>query len=129
MTNLLDQPESFYDQIKRYTASVVSSITYGQRGATPDNFWARGVYDVMDRWTETMEAGANPPVDEFKFLQWIPASWAHWKRRALAAGDMMDQVWTRARRHVDERRAKGERRNCIVSDMYDYFRLGLISLD
>lgn len=115
MTNLLDMPLDFYDQIKRYTASVVTSITYGQRGATPKTFWARGVYDVMDRWTETMEAGANPPVDEFKFLQLIPASMAAWKRRAIAAGDIMDQTWGKAREIVEQRRAKGERRNCIVS--------------
>jgi hypothetical protein len=41
MANLLEKPEDFYGQIKRYTASVAASITFGQRGATPDDFWAR----------------------------------------------------------------------------------------
>lgn len=41
MNNLLTIPEDFYRQIRRYTASVVSSITYGYRGATPDSFWAQ----------------------------------------------------------------------------------------
>jgi len=66
MNNLLDNPDDFYEQIKRYTASVATSITYGYRGPTTSSFWARvgtsisrgrnntdpevqGVYDVMDR--------------------------------------------------------------------------------
>lgn len=41
MKNLLTDPDDFFSQIRRYTASVVTSITYGFRGATPDSFWAR----------------------------------------------------------------------------------------
>ncbi|TVY56444.1 Cytochrome P450 monooxygenase patI [Lachnellula cervina] len=111
MANLLETPEDFYDQIKRYTASVAASITYGQRGATPDNFWAK--------WTEAMEPGANPPVDEFPFLKMIPASMAAWKRRGISAGKVMDGVWGKARQIINDRRARGERRNCIIDNLLD----------
>ncbi|KAK5189962.1 hypothetical protein LTR47_005961 [Exophiala xenobiotica] len=121
MNNLLTNPDDFYRQIRRYTASVVSSITYGYRGATPDSFWAQGVYDVMDKWTAAMEPGANPPVDEFKFLQWMPISMAFWKRRAIEAGAVMDSVWGEARRRIDARRATGERRNCIIDVLLDEY--------
>lgn len=46
MNNLLKDPDDFYRQIRRYTASVVSAITYGYRGETPDSFWAQ-VSNVM----------------------------------------------------------------------------------
>ncbi|KAL4810336.1 cytochrome P450 [Aspergillus unguis] len=121
MTNLLSQPEDFYNQIKRYTASVASSLTYGFRGATYDSFWAHGVYEVMDKWTPAMEPGANPPVDEFKFLRYIPAFMAHWKRRGVDAGQTMDRVWGTARRLVDERRAKGIRRDCVIDNVLDEY--------
>jgi cytochrome P450 len=49
MTDLLDSPDKFYNSIKRYTASVAASLTYGFRGATYDSFWAHGVYDVMTK--------------------------------------------------------------------------------
>jgi cytochrome P450 len=68
-----------------------------------------------------MEPGANPPVDEFKFLRYIPMSMAFWKRRAVEAGAVMDSVWGEARRRIDERRAKGERRNCIIDTLLDEY--------
>jgi hypothetical protein len=52
MSNLLKTPEDFYNQIKRYTASVVASITYGQRGPTPDSFWARVCTASIIGWTK-----------------------------------------------------------------------------
>jgi cytochrome P450 len=68
-----------------------------------------------------MEPGANPPVDEFKFVQMVPASMAFWKRRAIEAGKVMDKVWGEARRRIDQRRAKGERRNCIIDSLLDQY--------
>ncbi|CZR64457.1 uncharacterized protein PAC_14355 [Phialocephala subalpina] len=114
MANLLEKPGDFYCQIKWYTASVAASIMFGQRGATPDDFWAR--------WTEAMEPGANPPVDEFPLLKIIPSSLAAWKRRAISAGEVMDNVWGKARRIIDERRARGERRNCIIDNLLDEYK-------
>jgi cytochrome P450 len=64
-----------------------------------------------------MEPGANPPVDEFPFLQYIPAVTAFWKRRAIDAGKTMDSVWTR----VEDRQVKGERRNCIIDNLLDQY--------
>lgn len=79
------------------------------------------VYDVMDRWTEAMEAGANPPVDEYPILKFIPKQFAYWKRRAIAAGEVFDSMWGKARRIVDERRAKGIKRECIIDNLLDEY--------
>lgn len=68
-----------------------------------------------------LEPGANPPVDEFPFLRYIPARFAFWKRRAIAAGDTMDNVWLKARQLVDERRAKGDHRQCIIDNLLDRY--------
>ncbi|KAH9235592.1 hypothetical protein K456DRAFT_1833555 [Colletotrichum gloeosporioides 23] len=113
MTNLLDSPDGFYNHIRRYTASVVTSITYGFRAATFESFWGH--------WTASMEPGANPPVDVFTFLRHIPASLAYWKRRAIDAGKTMDETWSTARRLVEERRAHGEKRNCIIDGLLDEY--------
>ncbi|KAK5331677.1 hypothetical protein LTR93_000682 [Exophiala xenobiotica] len=121
MNDLLTKPEGFFNHIRRYTASVAATLVYGQRGSTFDSFWAHGVFDVMAKWTECMEPGANPPVDEYTFLQYTPASLAHWKKRALQAGDTMDAVWDRAREIVDTRRAKGDKRDCIADRLLDEY--------
>ncbi|KAI1617874.1 putative cytochrome P450 oxidoreductase [Exophiala viscosa] len=121
MNDLLVNPEGFFNHIRRYTASVAATLVYGQRGSTFDSFWAHGVFDVMAKWTECMEPGANPPVDEYTFLQFIPAKFAHWKKRALQAGDTMDAVWDRAREIIDTRRAKGDKRDCIADRLLDEY--------
>jgi len=68
-----------------------------------------------------MEPGANPPVDIYKFLRYIPARMAFWKRRALKAGKTMDECWSEARRRVDERRAQGIRRDCVADTLIEEY--------
>lgn len=71
-----------------------------------------------------MEPGANPPVDEVPFLSFLrhtPPALAFWKRRALDAGKTMDGTWGKARTLVDERRARGDKRNCIIDSLLDEY--------
>ncbi|KAL5591178.1 hypothetical protein FOVSG1_010067 [Fusarium oxysporum f. sp. vasinfectum] len=119
MNNLCTDPANFYNDVRRYTASVVTSIVYGFRASTSESFWSKGVYNVMDKWTAAMEPGANPPVDVFTFLQYVPPSLAFWKRRAIDAGATMDGTWGEARERVEKRRALGERRKCIMDTLLD----------
>lgn len=39
MNDLLDDPEGFYDHVRRYTASVASALAFGHRGPTFHSFW------------------------------------------------------------------------------------------
>jgi cytochrome P450 len=66
-----------------------------------------------------MEPGANPPVDIFPILKYIPTFLAPWKQRAIYAGDIMDNAWTEARARVETRRASGVRRDCIIDHLLD----------
>lgn len=75
----------------------------------------------MSKWTAAMEPGANPPVDEFPFLGLVPSSLAFWKRRAIDAGKTMDATWSEARRRAEERRARGDKRNCIIDSLLDEY--------
>jgi cytochrome P450 len=60
-----------------------------------------------------MEPGANPPVDEFPLLQYIPEFLAPWKRRIRATSKEVNDFWWGARQKLETRRAKGIRRNCV----------------
>ncbi|KAJ5982934.1 hypothetical protein N7481_005033 [Penicillium waksmanii] len=121
LNDLMNTPDGFFNHVRRYTASSASVLAFGHRGSTFDSFWGHVVYDVMDRWTEAMEAGANPPVDEYPILKFIPKRFAYWKRRAIAAGEVFDSMWGKARRIVDERRARGIKRECIIDDLLDEY--------
>src|ERR1700744_1669685 len=73
----------------------------------------------MDNYSAALEPGANPPVDEFPFLKYIPESLTTWKRRAKGSYKCMDDTWNEARRRVDARREKGVSRNSIIDSILD----------
>ncbi|EOD47128.1 putative cytochrome p450 protein [Neofusicoccum parvum UCRNP2] len=80
--DLLRTPDKFFDHIKRSTGSVANIIIWGHRGATYESFWGYNVYRSLEGYSRSLEIGANPPVDQFPFLQRIPDFLAPWKRRA-----------------------------------------------
>src|SRR5687768_11007074 len=73
----------------------------------------------MDNYSESLEPGANPPVDEFPFLKYIPERFAAWKRRAKGSYKCMDDTWNKARELVDARRARGLKRTSIIDSILD----------
>jgi cytochrome P450 len=73
----------------------------------------------MDNYSASLEPGANPPVDEFPFLKYIPEFFASWKKRAKGSYKCMDDTWNEARRRVDATRAKGIRRDAIIDSILD----------
>jgi cytochrome P450 len=122
MKDFLDTPENFYKHVRRVTASIANILIFGQRGATFEgSFWGHGVYDALDRFGEALEPGANPPVDEYPFLQYMPAYFSAWKQRALSAGRAMDKIWNSALTAVETRRALGDVRPCIADRLLDEY--------
>ncbi|EXJ61384.1 uncharacterized protein A1O5_11942 [Cladophialophora psammophila CBS 110553] len=111
------------------TAPVASTVVFGHRGPDANNFWAHAVYNAMDSYNASLEVGANPPVDEFPFLQWIPDSMAYWKRRVKGSFKCMDDTWNEARRLVNVRRRKGIKRDCIIESILDGERHGELELN
>ncbi|RFU29332.1 hypothetical protein B7463_g6997, partial [Scytalidium lignicola] len=119
LADLVRDPKNFYTHIQRTTSSVANAVVWGHRGAKFDSFWAHAVYDAMDNYSVSLEPGANPPVDEFPFLRYIPDRFAYWKRRARLSYKCMDDTWNEARRRVDIRRAKGIKRDSIIDAILD----------
>ncbi|VUC26552.1 unnamed protein product [Clonostachys rosea] len=119
LRDLVDDPEDFYHHVMRTTCSVACAMVFGQRGATWDSFFGRCVYDAMDSYSESLEPGANPPVDEFPFLKYLPDFMSPWRQRARHSYEAMDSTWAQARSFLDKRRATGERRVCIADSLLD----------
>ncbi|KAF2768278.1 cytochrome P450 [Teratosphaeria nubilosa] len=119
LSDLVRDPTNFYESIQRTTASVACAVVWGHRGPTFDSFWGSGVYKAMDNYSASLEPGANPPVDEFAFLQYLPEFLAPWKRRARLSCKAMHDIWDEARRQVDARRKKGIKRESIIDSILD----------
>ena len=119
MLGFVEHPAYFREEIRRTTSSIASIIVFGQRGTTITHKYATQVFDVMEKWTEAMEPGANPPVDVFPILKLIPECFAPWKTRALRAGSTMDSVWGAAMAEARARRARGDKRDSVVDELLD----------
>ncbi|KAJ5916118.1 cytochrome P450 [Penicillium tannophilum] len=119
MRDLVKTPDDFYHHVMRTTCSISCSMVWGHRGATFESFFGRCVYDAMDSYSESLEPGANPPVDEFPFLKYLPSFVSPWRQRAVKSYTAMDNTWAAARVYCDKRRNKGERRVCIADRLLD----------
>jgi len=137
MNNLLKDPNNIVNLARLYTASVATTLVWGQRATDLDSFWNKDLYHFLDRvrrtltfvcrsltvqWLTQLEPGANPPLDEFPILKYLPGAWRQRFKDTRAA---MDAMWTTARTIVDERRARGDHRDCIIDHKIDeYDRTG-----
>ncbi|KAI1617878.1 cytochrome P450 [Exophiala viscosa] len=115
LNDLVRDPGNFYNHMKRLTCSIACILVFGQRALTYEDFWGHCVYDALDKFGEALEPGANPPVDEFPVLKYLPEFISPWKTRAKYAGKVMDDIWSEARRRVDERRQRGDIRTTLGS--------------
>jgi cytochrome P450 len=52
------------------------------------------------------------------WLWYLPGKW---KKRAYKMRDYMDSTWTRARKMVDERRDRGDKRECMIDLKLDEY--------
>ncbi|KAF2814065.1 putative cytochrome P450 oxidoreductase [Mytilinidion resinicola] len=118
MNNILRDPARIFDYAKLYTLSVASTLIYGQRVASLDSYWFKGFFELMEMWLAIQEPGATPPIDEFPFLKYLPGQW---KKKADECRSMMDDMWDKARRVVDERRALGDKRDCFIDSKIEEY--------
>jgi cytochrome P450 len=84
MFQLLQDPEGYYDHIRRYSTAVILASVFGQRGASFDSPKVQALYHAQDQFTAILEQGATPPVDAFPFLKGMPELMAPWKTWAKA---------------------------------------------
>lgn len=57
-------------------------------------------------------------MDLIPWLWYLPGNW---KKRAYRMRDKMDTVWGKARQLVEERRARGDKRECMIDMKLDEY--------
>lgn len=117
--DLISTPEMFFDHVKRTTVSIADIVTWGFRAPTYDHWWASGVCEVSDAFFAGITPGANPPIDQFPFLKYLPDWLSPWRTRANKLRQRVDQFWAEARERLDARRRAGDIRDCIADNLLD----------
>lgn len=115
--DILRDPDNFDKHIKRCTTSIYTAIVYGKRGARFDTPWIQDFYDVQDRFTEILDPGATPPMNEFTFLQLLPRFLAPWKSKAEAIRRDQSRLYHTLMEGVKERMRQGNDPPCFMKDM------------
>ncbi|KAL5335036.1 cytochrome P450 [Aspergillus crustosus] len=69
MCRLLQDPEGYYDHIRRYSTVVILSSVFGQRGPEFNSPKVRALYHAQEQFTSILEPGATPPVEATEAVQ------------------------------------------------------------
>lgn len=117
MFELLQDPEGYYDHIRRYTTAVILASVYGQRGKRFDSPNVQALYHAQDQFTAVLEQGASPPVDAFPFLKMLPEFLAPWKRRARAVRKEQKSLYLRLLQETRARLEAGKGGDCFLRTM------------
>ncbi|KAJ6014461.1 hypothetical protein N7540_009052 [Penicillium herquei] len=82
MCQLLEDPENYDNQIRRYSTAVILASVFGQRGEKFESPNVQALYHAQDRFTGIIEPGSTPPIDAFPFLRALPEFMSPWKKEA-----------------------------------------------
>ena len=118
LTQLLQDADSFASINRRYAASVIMQITYGQRIPSWDAPLIQRIYGVLDRFTEMTAPGAWA-IESFPFLaslpQWLLGNWkTHGERIHALDREVYMHLWTELKRATDAGTAK----DCFTKTFY-----------
>lgn len=119
MYDLVQDPEGYYDHIRRYTTAVILASVYGQRGKRFDSPNVQALYHAQDQFTAIIEQGATPPVDAFPFLKYLPEFLAPWKKWAKAVRKEQKELYMRLVNETRERIAVGKAKDCLLAQILE----------
>ncbi|CZR56109.1 related to O-methylsterigmatocystin oxidoreductase [Phialocephala subalpina] len=116
--DLLHDPGNFYLHNRRYSASVIISVTYGHRIATWDNPLAKKVYQVVNN-LQSFSSPGMWMVDTFPSLQYLPqflvGNWRNFGKKCHEHdAPIYLGLWNDLKKEVQ----KGVAKQCFCKDFY-----------
>ncbi|KAJ6090116.1 hypothetical protein N7486_008931 [Penicillium sp. IBT 16267x] len=117
--HLLDDPEGYYDHIRRYSTSVILASVYSQRGESFQSHKVQSLYHSQYRFSRIMEPGAIPPIDAFPFLRALPEFLSPWKTEAKEIRQEQSSLYFNLVKETKERRSKHDLEPCFIEKLLD----------
>ncbi|KAF8623649.1 hypothetical protein AX17_007348 [Amanita inopinata Kibby_2008] len=108
MWELANQPDEWFEHIRRFTTSLIMAVVYGIRGPTLKNPNVKDFMEVHPQFLHCLEFGTMPPVDLFPILTYVPERFAEWKRLAKKVKFLHERLFDRILSMVETRVASGE---------------------
>ncbi|KAF8578909.1 cytochrome P450 [Ramaria rubella] len=119
MHDLLSQPQEFYNDIKRYSTSVMTSVLFGTRCPDYNAPIMTEFHHALGLWQQVLELGAHPPVDLLPILKYVPERWAPWKTLCRKVRYLQRQLYFGLRDQCENRIREGKRNGCFLEEVID----------
>ncbi|KAJ7706345.1 cytochrome P450 [Mycena rosella] len=120
MWEMSTSPETFWEDIARFTTSFFMSVVYGIRAPRASSYAARAFTEYQTAFLACMEVGRAPPVDLFPILNVIPRRFSGWKKRAHIVSKQQDELFGYLLDNVKYRVARGDNNGAFMEDMYTH---------
>ncbi|TFK49876.1 cytochrome P450 [Heliocybe sulcata] len=93
MYDLLTQPKDFFDSIRRFSMSVILSVTFGKRAPHTRTRELLAFFEMHPLWERILMPGSYAPVDFLPFLKYVPERWAAWKGDCKRVKKMQEDLY------------------------------------
>lgn len=115
--DILQEPESVLDNVRRYTFSLTTSIIYGFRTTSSKDPRQAELYHVVENVTEVVQSAAGNLLEVFPILRWLPDALIPARKSARLGHvrelDFQLSLWNQ----VKEENKAGKAKLCLVKDM------------
>lgn len=116
--DFLHNPDDFYDANRRYSASVILTVTYGHRVASWEDPVVKKVYSVLDHFVQ-MAVPGKWLVDAFPSLAALPSFLVqNWWKIGREWFEYDSKVYLDLYRGMIEREEAGKGVDCFARDFY-----------
>lgn len=115
--SLLQDPDGWYDHIRRYSTAVILASVFGLRGTSFESPRVKALYHVQDQFTNITEIGATPPVDIFPWLKSLPNFISGWRKWALSVRSEQRALYFTLMRDSKKQMQRGGVKECFLARM------------
>ena len=110
--------QSFYNSIRRFSSSVILSVTYGKRAPRLTTKEVTDFFDMHPHWEHLLFPGSYAPVDFIPLLKYVPARFASWKSVCKMVRKMQRDLYFGLLEEVEQRiAAKEDGNGCFMEDV------------
>lgn len=124
LSDMLGSPASYKINLKRFTASLIYTLTYGsKRSKNNDDGHLHAVLKILDDFLPECQPGAHL-CDMFPVLDRLPDVFAPWRLEAKAKHDIEKRLYMTLVKEVKDDMDAGIADECLTKNLWEQHRKG-----
>ncbi|THV06966.1 cytochrome P450 [Dendrothele bispora CBS 962.96] len=121
--DLLHDPKSHFQHVRRLLVSIIFSVLYGKRVPRYESYEATSMFDLLHLEEQLFLPGAQLPVDTFPFLKYLPEGpLAPWKKKCRDLKGLHQRVYFGSLEQCKDRIDRGESVGCLMEQIFERYQ-------